>query len=470
MIDGEYRYRRAEKAAGVSPKQPARRENRAVLLLMDALALSVAAFAADEFYRGSSAGPDLLLLVSPPSFLLALALSGLHKERSVQLGIAEPARAMLRALSTGLLLTLALEAVLSGTSNRPVDVVRPCLVALFALVLIPLGRGSCRFLPGWNQPTRALIVGFGKVADSVRGRLTRCGDVDVVGIVDDTPTPGAGTLGTLEDVPRLILEHRIDHVIVAFSQTPLQRTLDVLRAVGSSVAVSVVPRMFELLSWRSQLTELHGLPLLNVAPAQTSRCARVAKRCLDVGASTLLLMAAAPVLAAIALSVKLTSPGPVLYRQVRTGRYGKPFVIYKFRTMYTDADERRTALAARNEADGPLFKMRDDPRITRVGGLLRRTSLDELPQLFNVVKGDMSLVGPRPFLEVESARIDGFATRRFDVLPGITGLWQVSGRSELTYDDLRFLDSLYVTSWSFWWDLRILAQTFRSVLARRGAF
>jgi len=240
--------------------------------------------------------------------------------------------------------------------------------------------------------------------------------------------------------------------------------------VGSSVAVSVVPRMFELLSWRSQLTELHGLPLLNVAPAQTSRCARVAKRCLDVGASTLLLMAAAPVLAAIALSVKLTSPGPVLYRQVRTGRYGKPFVIYKFRTMYTDADERRTALAARNEADGPLFKMRDDPRITRVGGLLRRTSLDELPQLFNVVKGDMSLVGPRPFLEVESARIDGFATRRFDVLPGITGLWQVSGRSELTYDDLRFLDSLYVTSWSFWWDLRILAQTFRSVLARRGAF
>ncbi|MGZ4664035.1 MAG: sugar transferase [Frankiaceae bacterium] len=438
-------------------------------LIVDALVLGVAAFAADDAYRSPSAAPDLLLLLSVPIFLTSLALSGLYKKPGMRLGIAGTGRAMLRALSTGVVLTLALDAVLSGIFGQPVEVVRPCLVGLFAVVLIPVVRASCRLMPGWNQPTRALIVGFGRVAESVRGRLTR-GGVDVVGIVDDNPTPGARTLGTLADVPHLILEHRVDHVIVAFSRTPLEQTLEVLRAVGSSVAVSVVPRMFELFSWRSELTELHGLPLLNVAQAQTSRSARLAKRGFDLWVSILLLILATPVIAAIALSIKLTSSGPVLYRQVRTGRHGKPFVIYKFRTMYVDADERRTALAACNEADGPLFKMRDDPRITRMGGLLRRTSLDEIPQLFNVLKGDMSLVGPRPFLVVEAAHIDGFATRRFDVPPGITGLWQVSGRSELTYDDLRFLDTLYVSSWSFWWDLRILAQTPRSVLARRGAF
>jgi exopolysaccharide biosynthesis polyprenyl glycosylphosphotransferase len=446
-----------------------RRADRALTLIVDGLALGVAAFAADDAYGGSAAGPDLWVLLSVPVFLFSLALSGLYKKSGMRLGIVGTGRAMSRALSTGVVLMLALEAVRSGISGQPVDVVRPCLVGLFAVVLIPPARASCRFMLGWNQPTRAVIVGFGRVAESVRGRLTRCG-VDVVGIVDDYPTSDGGTLGSLADLPRLILEHRVDHVIVAFSQTPVEQTLEVLRDVTSSVAVSVVPRMFELLSWRSELTELHGLPLLSVAQAQTSRSARLAKRAFDLWVSLLLLILATPVIAATALSIKLTSSGPVLYRQVRTGRHGKPFVIYKFRTMYVDADERRTALAACNEVDGPLFKMRDDPRITRIGGLLRRTSLDEIPQLFNVVKGDMSLVGPRPFLVVEAAQIDGFAARRFDVPPGITGLWQVSGRSELTYDDLRFLDSLYVSSWSFWWDLRILAQTPRSVLARRGAF
>jgi lipopolysaccharide/colanic/teichoic acid biosynthesis glycosyltransferase len=155
---------------------------------------------------------------------------------------------------------------------------------------------------------------------------------------------------------------------------------------------------------------------------------------------------------------------------LRAGVGGRPFTMLKFRTMVTDADAQKWQLQAHNEADGPIFKIRADPRVTRVGRLLRRTSLDELPQLLNVVRGEMSLVGPRPFPVDESARIGDSARRRFDVPPGMTGLWQVSGRSDLNYDDLCHLDLLYVSAWSLWWDFRIMLQTPASVFARRGAF
>ena len=447
-----------------------RPDNRLLLALLDALALVAAALATDAVYPRSGLDPDTLLLLSVPGFLLALFLNGSYQKRGVQIGVAEPARAMLRALSAGVLLTLVLAALFGESSGRHVQVVEACLVGAFAVALIPAARALPRLLPGRRQPTRAVIVGSGKVAESVWGRLGRYGDIEVVGMVDSAPTAKQQVLGCLDDLPTIVREHRIDHVIVAFSRTPSDQTLDVLRTLGSSVAVSVVPRMYELLSWRCTVTELHGLPLLNVAPPQQSRAARLAKRVFDLSASALMLVLLLPVCVAISVVIKVSSPGPVLYRQARTGRHGRPFTIYKFRTMFLDADERRAALAGSNEADGPLFKMREDPRITPIGRMLRRTSLDELPQLLNVVKGDMSLVGPRPFLVAESEQIGGFAARRFDVPPGITGLWQVSGRSELTYDDLRFLDTLYVSSWSFWWDLRILAQTPMGVLARRGAF
>jgi lipopolysaccharide/colanic/teichoic acid biosynthesis glycosyltransferase len=197
---------------------------------------------------------------------------------------------------------------------------------------------------------------------------------------------------------------------------------------------------------------------------------RMIKRVMDVTIATCAILFAAPVLLIIAVAIKLDSAGPVFFRQERTGRAGKPFQIFKFRSMTADAWQQRNAVAELNQSDGPLFKMEEDPRVTRVGAIIRKTSLDELPQLINVIRGEMSLVGPRPLPTEESERLDGAALARLDVNPGITGLWQVCGRSDLTYADLQHLDSVYVRSWSLMWDLRIIAQTPQTVFGRSGAY
>jgi lipopolysaccharide/colanic/teichoic acid biosynthesis glycosyltransferase len=194
------------------------------------------------------------------------------------------------------------------------------------------------------------------------------------------------------------------------------------------------------------------------------------KRLMDVTLATCVLLLAFPALLLIALAIKLDSRGPVFFRQERIGRAGKPFRIVKFRSMTADALQLRDTVTPLNEVDGPLFKMEKDPRVTRVGAFIRKTSIDELPQLINVVRGEMSLVGPRPLPTEESDRIHGAALARLDVKPGITGLWQVCGRSDLTYADLEHLDSVYVRSWSLRWDLRIIAQTPKAVLGRTGAY
>jgi exopolysaccharide biosynthesis polyprenyl glycosylphosphotransferase len=303
-------------------------------------------------------------------------------------------------------------------------------------------------------------------------RLDRCDDVEVVGMVDDEPHPSQRNrvIGRMEDIPFLCAAHRVDRVLVAFSRTTSHETLDVLRSIDGRVRISVIPRLYELTTWRSKVEELHGIPLVHVAPAQLSPMARAGKRFFDIIASALAIAILAPLGAMIAIAIKVSSPGPVFFRQRRAGRKNRPFSIFKFRTMYEDAEIRKSSLIDLNEIDGPIFKMRDDPRVTKVGRLLRSTSIDELPQLLNVFLGHMSLVGPRPFPMDEAAGIGGWATCRFDVLPGMTGLWQVSGRSALSYDDLEHLDSVYVSSWSFWWDMRILLETPRVVLKRSGAY
>lgn len=194
------------------------------------------------------------------------------------------------------------------------------------------------------------------------------------------------------------------------------------------------------------------------------------KRLTDIALSLFLLLVLTPVLIAIAISVRLTSPGPALFRQVRIGWRGQPFTIYKFRTMTTNAEDLLIDLRDRSDVDGPLFKLHLDPRRTRLGAVLRKLSLDELPQLFNVIKGDMSLVGPRPFVPSESAAFTGWAARRFDVRPGMTGRWQVSGRNNLPFDELKRLDHEYVSEWSFWRDLQILLITPARVVRREGAY
>jgi lipopolysaccharide/colanic/teichoic acid biosynthesis glycosyltransferase len=191
---------------------------------------------------------------------------------------------------------------------------------------------------------------------------------------------------------------------------------------------------------------------------------------LDIAVSALQILLLSPLMALIAVAIKMTSAGPVFFRQDRVGYKGGIFRIIKFRTMEVGADEVKIDLREHNDVDGPLFKLHNDPRVTAVGRFLRSTSLDELPQLFNVLGGKMSLVGPRPFVPDESAGIDGWAARRFEVKPGMTGLWQISGRNDLSFDELRQLDYVYVASWSLWWDLKILWNTPGSVLRRHGAY
>ena len=324
--------------------------------------------------------------------------------------------------------------------------------------------------------SRVIILGTGYVSDTVARRLQAFDDVELLGCVDDPGGPAPErhsllpVLGKVSDLPRLCDELGADRVMVAFSPASTNALAETLRHLAPGVRISVVPRLFDLLTWRSHIDDIHGLPVMDVAPPVLGAGPRAIKRLLDVAVSLSLLGLLAPLWLAIAFVIRASSPGPVLFRQQRRGRDGRPFSIYKFRTMRVGADDEKRDMMDANEVDGPLFKIKDDPRVFGIGRFLRATSLDEAPQLINVLKGDMSLVGPRPFVVSEADMIDGWAARRFDVRPGMTGLWQVSGRNDLPYEELRRLDYTYVASWSLWWDLRIILQTPACLLRRRGAY
>jgi len=401
---------------------------------------------------------------------LALHLHGLYHRPASRLRPSEwwrPA-VIARCLPTAALLALAADAFVLG-DGRLMTLTAAVAMTLPAIVLVPFGR---RLVVRMFDPTvsRILVLGTGPISVRLTSRLQRCPDTLVVGHVDDNAAPGTPVLGGLADLSAVCAAYEIDRVIVAFPNTSDAIVLEALRQLQGQVPVSEIPRYFELHNWRSEAEELHGLTLMHLPTASLGPSARIMKRLMDVTLATCALLAASPVLLIIAAAIKFDSPGPVLFRQERIGRAGKPFRIFKFRSMTADAWQQRDTVAQLNEVDGPLFKMENDPRVTRVGALIRRTSLDELPQLINVVRGEMSLVGPRPLPTEESDRIDGAALARLDVKPGITGLWQVCGRSDLAYADLQHLDSVYVQSWSLMWDLRIMVQTPHVVFGRSGAY
>jgi exopolysaccharide biosynthesis polyprenyl glycosylphosphotransferase len=243
------------------------------------------------------------------------------------------------------------------------------------------------------------------------------------------------------------------------------------RLEGTGRGLVMAPALTGIAGPRVAVSPVDGLPLFWLEQPQLGRLPRVIKRSVDLLLGGLLLVAALPVLLVTAALIKLTSPGPVLFRQRRLGVHGEPFTILKFRSMYADAEAQRTVILDKNEQDGGgvLFKIRKDPRITPVGRVIRQLSIDELPQLLNVIGGSMSLVGPRPLAAVDS-NYTGAARRRLRVRPGITGLWQVSGRSELSWDDAVRLDLYYVENWSLGLDISILLRTVAAVLVRRGAY
>jgi exopolysaccharide biosynthesis polyprenyl glycosylphosphotransferase len=240
------------------------------------------------------------------------------------------------------------------------------------------------------------------------------------------------------------------------------------------VHVDLVPSWSDVIGARLDLHELEGMPLLTVPRTGLRRSSLALKRALDLALATTGLILLSPVLLAFALVIRLESPGGALFRQRRVGRDGRPFELIKFRSMYVDADGRKTEVARLNFHGGGngngMFKIREDPRITRVGRILRRFSLDELPQLINIVRGEMSLVGPRPLIENEDRQVEGRYRRRLLLTPGLTGSWQANGRSEIPFEDMVSLDYLYVSNWSIWGDMKLILRTFSAVLRGRGAY
>jgi exopolysaccharide biosynthesis polyprenyl glycosylphosphotransferase len=363
-------------------------------------------------------------------------------------------------------------------------------VITFWLLAVPLvtcsragARAICRTRPSYLQ--NALIVGAGEVGQLVARKILQHPEygINLVGFVDDQakePVPGLERLtllGSPDQLAEIVRGLDVERVIVAFSNDPFERVVELIRSLHDlELQIDVVPRLFDLVSPSAQIHTLEGIPLLGIPSLHLSRSSALFKRTMDIvvaGAGLLLL---APVFALIGCAIKLEGRGPVFFRQIRMGSGAKVFQIFKFRTMVVDAEERKAALQHLNKhavpgSDPRMFKIPDDPRITRVGRFLRRYSLDELPQLVNVLRGEMSLVGPRPLILDEDRYVGSWGRRRMNLKPGITGLWQVLGRSDIPFDEMVNLDYLYVTTWSLWQDFRLLVRTIPIVVGgARGAY
>jgi len=309
-----------------------------------------------------------------------------------------------------------------------------------------------------TPPVRVVVVGTGTIASDVAARLSRSPHVELVGYVDDDPVDDQPVLGDLASLPAICRLGMIDRVVVAFSRSHPARTTDLLRSLVGTVAVDVVPRYFELTGWEASFQDLEGLAVISLDGGSPGVFGRFAKRTFDVVGSLVALLVCSPVLLASVVAIKATSPGPLLFRQHRLGRHRRPFEILKLRTMRQPGPA-ESPLGTRSHP-GPLTDLPEiEMRVTRVGRLLRRLGIDELPQLLNVLRGEMSLVGPRPFVPEECSVLPEWVGRRFEIRPGMTGLWQVCGQHDLRVDELCRLDCQYVTSWSFAGDIRILART-----------
>lgn len=278
-------------------------------------------------------------------------------------------------------------------------------------------------------------------------------------------------LGAVDSLPRLLESRQVDEVIVALPSSAHEEMwpiLDLCERTG--VDLKIIPDLFEMSFSRVQVDDIGGIPLFEVRERPTKRASRLVKRAVDLVVGGGLFLLTLPVFAVLWVLIRMESRGPALLRQVRVGLGGENFVFYKFRTMRSDADELRESLEHLNDTDGPLFKMRDDPRCTPIGRRIRQWSLDEIPNVLNVLKGEMSVVGPRPPLPLEVARYDAKLMRRLEVKPGMTGIWQVSGRSDLPFDEMLMMDIYYVENWSLALDVKIMLRTVRAVLSRHGAY
>jgi exopolysaccharide biosynthesis polyprenyl glycosylphosphotransferase len=359
---------------------------------------------------------------------------------------------------------------------------RPQVLALVMLMFLLdlFGRLFVRRLAVWVSPSeRCVVIGDAAAAARLATKLAASTSVNsqVIGRIDLHPGENGRAqapatvpvLGDYAHLGRIVDEHEVERVIIAPRSDGQEQILDAIRLVKAlGVKVSVVPRLLEVVGSASTVDEIDGVWILGVRQFGLQRSSVLLKRIVDLGITSTSLILLGPLFVLLMIAIKLDSRGPVFFKQPRIGQRGETFWMLKFRSMVVDAEARKADLTGLNEAEGGLFKIEQDPRITRVGGIIRKTSLDELPQLINVLRGDMALVGPRPLVPDEDALIEGWQRRRLAVKPGMTGLWQIFGSARIPMHEMVKIDYIYGANWSLWLDLRILLRTVPYVLSRRG--
>ena len=417
-------------------------------------------------------GPAEWLKFAAPITVLVFAQAGLYRERERRPGAG-------RIVSSLIVVALVVLAFGLGTSYEfttsgliPTSVV-VCAVAI-GLFRAAYESASLEVMRAVGIRRRVVLVGEGETLAHLRDALSaaRSGIAyELVGAVSAQPPSGLRLLGTRDDLPAVLDEVRPDEVILGEADYDERTVLAIVeQAHGRGVKVRLAPATTELLVQRGEYVPGVGAPLFELRPPVLTGWDWALKRTFDFVGSALVAVLLLPAWLLIALAIKLDSRGPVFYVDRRIGVGEREFGMLKFRTMVAEAAELQAELEDANEAEGALFKIRDDPRVTRVGRALRRLSLDEIPQVVNVLKGEMSLVGPRPLPLRDHRLLEDWHRARYAVLPGMTGLWQISGRSGLTFDDLVRLDFTYLENWSIWLDITIIARTIPAVLTGRGAY
>jgi exopolysaccharide biosynthesis polyprenyl glycosylphosphotransferase len=451
---------------------------RRSLVIADVLAAAVAAYFAIVEVAGASLEPSMLLAL--PIVVLLGKLLGLYDRDELVFHKSTldeaPHHFQLAGLYT-LLTWLLSSFVIDGAFTRSAG----AALWLAAFLLTSSFRFTARELARAVAPAeRCMIIGRSGTRMRLAGKLTAARPgTEVVGYLplEDERRAHASWNGAdrrrraldLDDLPELVRQLDVHRVIVIPGEATGDTLVDaVARAKASGVKVSILPRMFEVVGSSVEFDDIDGVTVLGVRRFGLGRSSERVKRMMDLIGAGLGLLLLAPLLAAVAIAIKLDSRGPVFYRQWRIGRDGRPFRMFKFRSMVQDADELKAQLAEMNVAGGGLFKVIDDPRITRVGRLIRKFSIDELPQLFNVLHGEMSLVGPRPLVPDEDDRVDGRFRRRLRLVPGMTGPWQILGPTRVPLTEMVGIDYLYGANWSLWLDIKILLRTLGHVLRRQG--
>ena len=411
--------------------------------------------------------------------LLAFKIDGVYESRRLSMWLDQMGR-IVRATMMAILILIGITFF-----YQPFFYSR--LIFLYASVLIVVWLGLGRLLWGNGLArlrqrgigvVRVLVVGAGEVGRTVIRTVMAQPELGyrIVGLIDDQldntlnigPVPA---LEGLDRIPYVVTEQRVDEVVVALPWSDHRRILDIFQQCDRlGVRARTVPDLFQLSLNRVDVEDLGGIPLIGLRLAAIHGANLLVKRSMDVALGSLIMIAALPIMGLLAVAIRLDSPGPIIFRQKRVGMHRAEFVLYKFRSMRVGAEEEHARLLAHNEMTGPLFKMRDDPRRTRVGRFLRKTSLDELPQLFNVFKGEMSLVGPRPHIAAEVAQYQDWQKQVLEAPPGMAGLSQVSGRAQLSFDEQCLLDIYYIENWSPGLDLKILLRTIPKVLSGEGAY